>query len=86
MLVVILLLSLTTSVNGAFPLFGKKKAKKEVPQEKPSEYKKLTGRDSVKMQGVMNVIQKGDSILLEMPVKLMGRAFLVHKKLVPTRV
>ncbi|SNU05711.1 protein of unknown function [Prevotellaceae bacterium MN60] len=78
-LAVLFLLSLTVTVN-AFPLLGKKKAKKEI-QDKPSKYKTLTGRDSVKMCGVMNVIERGDSILLEMPVKLMGHSFLVHNKL-----
>jgi hypothetical protein len=29
----------------------------------------------------MNVIQKGDSVLLELPVNLLGRDFLVHNKL-----
>ena len=65
-LAVLFLLSLTVTVN-AFPLLGKKKAKKEI-QDKPSKYKTQTGRDSVKMCGVMNVIERGDSILLEMPV------------------
>jgi hypothetical protein len=73
-------LSLATTASAIPSLWGKKKAKKEI-QETPSDYKKLTGRDSVEMQGVMNVIQKGDSILLELPVKLMGRSFLVHNKL-----
>ena len=59
-------------------IFKKKKPKTEKPV---SDYKKLTGRDSVKMEGVMNVYTKGDSIILEMPVKLMGRDFLVHNKL-----
>ena len=80
LLVAIYLLSLTTTANARIPFWGKKKHKTEV-QEKPSEYKQLTGRDSVSMEGVMNVITKGDSILLELPVKLMGRAFLVHNKL-----
>ena len=57
-----------------------RKKKKEQPKAE-SPYKTLTGRDSVVMKGVMNVIQKDDSILLEMPVKLMGRPFLVHNKL-----
>jgi hypothetical protein len=51
-------------------LFGKKKVKKEI-QENTSDYKKLTGSDSVELQGVMNVIQKGDSVLLELPVSLL---------------
>ena len=79
-LVVLLLLSLAATANATLPLFGKKKAKKEI-QENTSDYKKLTGRDSVEMQGVMNVIQKGDSVLLELPVRLLGRDFLVHNKL-----
>lgn len=80
LLVAMFLLSSAVTVDARFLWFGKKKEKKEV-QETPSEYKKLTGRDSVRMEGVMNVITKGDSILLEMPVKLMGRSFLVHNKL-----
>ena len=80
LLAVVLLLSSAVTADAMLPLFGKKKAKKEV-QEKTSDYKKLTGRDSVRMEGVMNVISKGDSILLEMPVKLMKRPFLVHNKL-----
>lgn len=58
-----------------------KKGKHEVAAPAPSRYKVLTGRDSVSMQGVMNVVQKGDTIYLEMPVRLMGRAFLVSNKL-----
>ena len=79
-LVVLFFLPLATTASAIPSLWGKKKAKKEI-QETPSDYKKLTGRDSVELQGVMNVIQKGDSILLELPVKLMGRSFLVHNKL-----
>lgn len=84
-LVVLFLLSMATTVSARQSLWGKKKAKKEI-QESPSEYKKLTGRDSVRMDGVMNVIQRGDSVLLELPVKLMGRAFLVHNKLLQVPV
>ena len=47
----------------------------------PSRYEVLTGRDSVNMQGVMNVVQKGDTVYLEMPVRLMGKTFLVSNKL-----
>lgn len=81
----VLLLSLTLVGTPAVhaSLFKKKKPKTEKPA---SDYKKLTGRDSVKMEGVMNVIQKGDSILLEMPVKLMGKPFLVHNKLLQVPV
>ncbi len=65
------------------PFFKKKKKDKKEKVETPpvSEYKKLTGRDSVSMEGVMNVIQKGDTVYLEIPVKLMGRQFLVSNKL-----
>ena len=81
----VLLLSLTLVGTPAVhaSLFKKKKPKTEKPA---SDYKKLTGRDSVKMESVMNVIQKGDSILLEMPVKLMGKPFLVHNKLLQVPV
>ena len=58
-----------------------KKKKKVEKTETVSPYKKLTGRDSVEIQGIMNVIEKGDSVLLELPVNLLGRAFLVHNKL-----
>ena len=58
-----------------------KKGKHVAAAPAPSRYKVLTGRDSVSMQGVMNVVQKGDTIYLEMPVNLMGRAFLVSNKL-----
>ena len=81
MLVAMCSLPLVTPANAATSWLGKKKAKQEAKQDAPSEYKKLTGRDSVSLEGVMNVIEKGDSILLEMPVKLMGRTFLVHNKL-----
>ena len=60
-----------------FLFFGKKKA----VEQPVSAYKRLSGRDSVEMKGVMNVIQKGDSVYLEMPVSLMGREFLISNKL-----
>ena len=48
-------------------------SKKKKPVEKPiSTYKRLTGRDSVEMKGVFNVIKKGDTIYYEIPTKLMG--------------
>ena len=75
-----LLLSLAVTADGMLPLFGKKN-KKEQKEEKTSDYKRLTGRDSVRMEGVMNVITKGDSTMLEMPANLMGKPFLVHNKL-----
>ena len=64
----------------AFPLFKKKK--KKVEQAAPvSDYKRLTGRDSVAWQGVMNVVAKGDTIYLEIPASLLGRSFLVTNRL-----
>ena len=59
----------------------KKKQKTEEVTPPPSRYKVLTGRDSVSMQGVMNVIQKGDTVYLELPTDLLGRVFLVSNKL-----
>ena len=56
-------------------------ANKKTEPKSETQYKVLTGRDSVKMEGVMNVVQKGDSVYLEIPVKLMGKAFLVHNRL-----
>lgn len=58
--------------------FSKKKKKTEKPI---SAYKRLTGRDSVEMYGVFNVIKKGDTIYYEIPTKLMGREFLVVNRL-----
>lgn len=58
--------------------FSKKKKKTEKPI---STYKRLTGRDSVEMHGVFNVIKKGDTIYYEIPTKLMGREFLVVNRL-----
>ena len=60
-----------------------KKSKKQKTETAPpsSRYKVLTGRDSVQMKGVMNVVEKGDTIFLELPVNLMGKPFLVSNKL-----
>ena len=68
----------TTEAN-IFGLFHSKKKKAGPPPVSP--YKRLTGRDSVAMGGVMNVIQKGDTFYLELPVKYLGRPFLVSNKL-----
>lgn len=59
-------------------LFKKKKKKVEQPV---SDYKKLVGSDSVNVKGVMNVVKKDQDFYLEMPVKMMGRVFLVSNKL-----
>ena len=63
-------------------LRGKKSKKQKTETAPPSSrYKVLTGRDSVQMKGVMNVVEKGDTIFLELPVNLMGKPFLVSNKL-----
>lgn len=64
-------------------LFFKRKNKKSEEEKPapPSAYKKLTGRDSLAMSGVMNVISKGDTVYLELPVNLLGKPFLVSNKL-----
>ena len=61
-------------------LFFKKKSTVESPAPS-SPYKKMTGRDSLAMSGVMNVIQKEDTVLLELPTRLLGKQFLVSNKL-----
>ncbi len=67
---------------GLFPLLPKNKKKKEVPQDTlVSEYKKLTGRDSVSFKGVANILKKDGKYYLEFPVALSGRAFLVVNRL-----
>ncbi len=58
-----------------------RKGRHEAAVAAPSRYEVLTGRDSVEMRGVMNVVQRGDTTYLEMPVGLMGRVFLVSNKL-----
>ena len=81
-LMLMLLGSVDVSASASWPLFkSKKKHKKEVVTPPPSRYKVLTGSDSVKMKGVMNVIEKGDTIYLELPTRLLGKAFLVSNKL-----
>ena len=64
-------------------LFFKRKSKKAEDEKPapPSAYKQLTGRDSLAMSGVMNVISKGDTIYLELPANLLGKPFLVSNKL-----
>ncbi len=61
---------------------GKKSKKNKTEMAPPpSRYKVLTGSDSVQMKGVMNVVEKGDTVFLELPVKLLGKPFLVSNKL-----
>lgn len=59
---------------------SKKKSKSEQSQT-ISAYKRFTGRDSLTVSGVMNVIQKGDTIYLEIPTSVLGKTFLVSNKL-----
>ena len=61
-------------------LFFKKKSKDETPAP-VSPYKTMTGRDSLAMSGVMNVLQKEDTVYLELPTRLLGKQFLVSNKL-----
>lgn len=73
--------SISASNNtGIFPLLVKNKKKRQEPQP-VSEYKKLTGRDSVEIKGVANIIKKDGNYYLEFPVRLTGRAFLVTNRL-----
>ena len=62
---------------------ARKKHKKgdEAETPKKSSYELLVGRDSVSMDGVMNVIKKEDSLFLELPIDLLGREFLVVNRL-----
>lgn len=75
------LMSYSLSANAARPFlfFGKSKKKDAPPVE--SKYKQLTGQDSVKMTGLMNVIHKGDNYYLEIPSRLIGKPLLVNNKL-----
>ena len=61
---------------------GKKKKGDEKDAPKSiSAYERFTGRDSLAMSGVMNVIQKGDTVYLELPTALLGKPFLISNKL-----
>ncbi len=79
-----LVASCMATVCGAYampsPMMGLFKKKKKVEQP-VSDYKKITGKDSVEVKGVMNVVRKGDDFYLEIPAQMMGRVFLVSNKL-----
>ncbi len=84
-LVVLLVSCIGIAGNGisgiqAKPGFLWKKKKKTVEQP-VSDYKKLTGSDTVNVTGVMNVVHKDADFYLEIPAKLMNRVFLVSNKL-----
>lgn len=57
----------------------KNEEKTETPPE--SDYKKITGRDSVALAGVANIVHKEENWYLELPVALLGREFLVVNRL-----
>ena len=70
------------SVNtGIFPLLAKNRKKAEPKDSVASDYKKLTGRDSVALKGIANIIKKNGSFYLEFPTRLLGREFLVTNRL-----
>lgn len=75
------LLCLLAMLVMALPVEAKKKKKTPAEEPKKSAYNQLTGRDSLQLAGVMNVITKGDSVYFEMPAKLSGRTFLVVNRL-----
>ncbi|MCD8317511.1 MAG: zinc-dependent metalloprotease [Paraprevotella sp.] len=66
---------------GIFPFRSKHKKKTEVPDTLTSDYKRFTGRDSVNMKGVANIIEKNGSFYLEFSIRLTGREFLVTNRL-----
>ena len=71
---------LLLAVGFMLPLQAKKKKKTpEVPPK--SAYAQLTGRDSLQLSGLMNVVTKKDSFFLELPSALLGRQFLVVNRL-----
>ncbi len=66
---------------GIFPLLAKNRKKAEPEDSVASDYKKLTGRDSVALKGIANIIRKDGSFYLEFPTRLLGREFLVTNRL-----
>lgn len=62
-------------------IFSKKKKKDKEKVEIVSDYKRITGSDSVNIKGVMNVIEKADTFYFEIPAKLMGRTFLITNRM-----
>ena len=78
----IALLCSNANASASTMLRGKKSKKNKTEMTPPpSRYKTLTGRDSVQMKGIMNVVEKGDTVFLELPVRLLGKPFLVSNKL-----
>ena len=64
LIAVMLLASVCTADAAAFA--KKKKKQKDLPPP-PTRYENLTGRKSLECEGVMNVIEKGDTLYLELP-------------------
>ncbi len=65
-----------------FSLSARKNKNKAEPKDSvTSDYKRLTGRDSVALKGIANIIKKDDSFYLEFPTRLSGREFLVTNRL-----
>ncbi len=58
------------------------KKNKKIEKVKPdTKFKQLSGNDTVEWKGVANVIEKGDTMYLQVPVKLMNREWLVVNRL-----
>ena len=74
------LLSFVFALFIVLPAQGKKKDKKEEVSKK-SAYAQLTGRDSLKWEGLMNVVSKKDTMYLELPAKLLDKEILVVNRL-----
>ena len=53
----------------------------KVVSKSDSIYTKITGKERFECKSVVNVITKGDTFYVEMPVELMGREFLVTNRL-----
>ena len=73
--------SIASANTGIFPLLAKNRKKAEPKDSVASDYKKLTGRDSVALKGIANIIKKNGSFYLEFPTRLLGREFLVTNRL-----
>ncbi len=75
------LIGAQSGVSAASGIFGKKKKKKKDKVEIISDYKKITGSDSVSIKSHINVIEKSDTFYFEIPSKLIGRTFLITNRM-----
>jgi hypothetical protein len=58
------------SVNtGIFPLLAKNRKKAEPKDSVASDYKKLTGRDSVALKGIANIINLKSATIIQYTIK-----------------